>query len=562
MERGSDKSSSRSFVFGRWRLQGDGLLLHDGKGLHLPPKELHVLRLLLGAAGSLVSKAWLLDQVWSNCDVAEESLTRCIYALRKLLGRENDYIKTVYGKGYRFAGVVVERAIMPSSPLSVPSLLVLPVVRDDGCGLEMQREVVHRLAAAFGESLCVMSAGLTANAHASDDCLSIVERMMPDYYLSVHCIAPAGCWALAVELVRGRNHALLYSETLVPSDGREEALQRLVSLVAQRLPGLRPTTSQCGSYPLAQSYLSGLLGLQAYTAKSLGEALREFLHCLHLDASYAPPWCGLADTYLAMASLGLMTPCEALAKAQQAVTQALTLEPRNSLAILRLALLTSLQGAPEAAEALFRPTLMGGDRASAYYHYAWHQWCSGQPEQALQSIEVSLAQAPGSVTAQLLRARITLGLEPRRGLTAIRSAIDVLGIGHEGVDAMYALILDVCGDSMAALEVVERAGLSPGHTGEVGLVACYVLAAFDPLEAGRHYERWRAASNYASVCPMPRQVLRRLEGDLDAAPLGSERERKACPGLLSQLGDPRLQGSCPKNWSNSSWLWLPSLPVG
>ena len=295
MEWVTDQSSSRSFFFGQWILQGDGLLLHDGKGLHLPPKELHVLRLLLGAAGSLVSKQWLLDQVWPNCDVAEESLTRCIYALRKLLGREHDYIKTVYGKGYRFAGGVVERAVLPSSTSStssIPSLLVLPVlIQDEMCGLEMQREVVHRLAAAFGESLCVMPAGLTAHAQASDDCLSIVERMTPDYYLSVLCTVRAGCWGVAVELVRGRNHALLYSETLAPSGGQEDALQRIVALVAQRLPGLRPTISQCGSYPFAQSCLTALLGLKAYTAKSLGEAFLEFLRCLELDASYAPPWC-------------------------------------------------------------------------------------------------------------------------------------------------------------------------------------------------------------------------------------------------------------------------------
>lgn len=261
MEWVTDEASSRSFVFGPWVLQGDGLLLRDGKGLHLPPKELHVLRLLLGAAGSLVPKGWLLDQVWPNCDVAEESLTRCIYALRKLLGRENDYIKTVYGKGYRFAGEEVEeRAALPSSPSSAPSLLVLPVLaKVEACGLEMQREVAHQLAAAFGESLCVMPAGLTAFAQASEDCLSIVERMMPDYYLCVHCIARAGCWALAVELVRGRNHALLHSETLVPSGGREEALQRLIALVAQRVPGLRATSWQCGAYPLARSSLSGLL---------------------------------------------------------------------------------------------------------------------------------------------------------------------------------------------------------------------------------------------------------------------------------------------------------------
>ncbi|PMY35944.1 MULTISPECIES: winged helix-turn-helix domain-containing protein [Pseudomonas] len=543
MEWVTDQSSNRSYAFGQWVLQGDGLLLHDGNGLHLPPKELHVLRLLLGAAGSLIPKDWLLEQVWPNCDVAEESLTRCIYALRKLLGRENDYIKTVYGKGYRFVGEVVERAALSSAPSSVPSLLVLPVlVQNDDCGLEMQCEMIRRLAAAFGESLCVMPAGLTANARASDDCLSIVERMMPDYYLSVRCIASVCCWALSVELVRGRDHALLHSETLVASGDREEVLQRLVSLVAQRLPGLRPMIAPCRSYPLAQSYLNGLLGLQTYTAKSLGEALLEFFHCVQLDPSYAPPWCGLADTYLAMANLGLMARYKALAQARQVLTQALALEPGNALATVRLALLTSLQGAPEAAEALFRPALMGGDRASAHYHYAWHQWCSGQPEQALQSIEISLAEDPASVAALLLRARVALGLDPRRGLAAIRSAIDVLGTGHEGIDAMHALILDVCGDSMAALGVIRHAGLSQVRRGEVGLVVCYVRAASDPVEARQHYERWRAASNYPPLCPVQLPVLRRLEGDFYVAPLWSEMRHKACPWLRAQLADPRLQG--------------------
>lgn len=292
MEWGTDQSSSRSFVFGRWILQEDGLLLHNGKGLHLPPKELHVLRLLLGAAGSLVPKGWLLDHVWPNSDVAEESLTRCIYALRKFLGRENDYIKTVYGKGYRFVGEVVKRAAVPSSPSSVPSLLVLPLrVQDDAYGLEMQWELVRRLAVAFGGSLCVMPAGLTTHAHALDDCLSIVERMMPDYYLSVRRSAEADHRGLSVELVRGRDHALLHSETLMPSGGREGVLQRLVYLVAQRLPGLRPTTSKCGSRPLAHSCLNALLGFQANTAKGLSEVLLEFLHCLEMDASCAPPWC-------------------------------------------------------------------------------------------------------------------------------------------------------------------------------------------------------------------------------------------------------------------------------
>jgi soluble lytic murein transglycosylase-like protein len=35
-------------------------------------------------------------------EVAEESLTRCIYSLRKYLGADKGFIKTIYGRGYRF----------------------------------------------------------------------------------------------------------------------------------------------------------------------------------------------------------------------------------------------------------------------------------------------------------------------------------------------------------------------------------------------------------------------------------------------------------------------------
>ncbi|AZC51684.1 hypothetical protein C4K35_4105 [Pseudomonas chlororaphis subsp. piscium] len=531
----ADQSLGRSFFFGKWILQSDGLLLHDGNGLHLPPKELHVLRLLLGAAGSLISKEWLLDRVWPRCDVAEESLTRCIYALRKLLGRQNDYIKTVYGKGYRFVGKVVERAALSSEPVSVPSLLVLPFQGDD-YSMELHCEVIRQLASAFGESLCVMPAGLT---QAADDCLSMIERMAPDYYLSVRCTEH---WALSVELVRGCDHALLHSESLDATNDRDLVLHGLISLVAQRLPGLSPVALPCSSYPSALSYLNGLLGLKAYTVQGVGEALIEFLHCLQLDPSYSPPWCGLADTYLAMANLGMLARDKALAQAQKALAQALTLEPGNVPATVRLALLTSLQGASDAAEALFRPALLAGDRAGARYHYAWHQWCSGRPEQALQSVEISLAEDPKSIAALLLRARIALELDAQKGLAAIQKAICVLGTGHEQVDAMHALILDVCGDSVAALGVIESSGLLGVQAGEVALVACYVLAASDPVEARRHYERWCAVSGHPPLCPVQLSVVRRLEGDLYAAQLWHELACQASPWQRAQLDDPRLRG--------------------
>ncbi|MDD0980312.1 winged helix-turn-helix domain-containing protein [Pseudomonas shahriarae] len=95
-----------SLAFGHWKLQGDGRLTAEGRDIQLPPKECHVLRLLLATPGVLVTKDYLLEQVWPHIDIAEESLTRCIYSLRKQLEGDRRLIATVYGRGYRFNGRV------------------------------------------------------------------------------------------------------------------------------------------------------------------------------------------------------------------------------------------------------------------------------------------------------------------------------------------------------------------------------------------------------------------------------------------------------------------------
>ncbi|MCF5655277.1 winged helix-turn-helix domain-containing protein [Pseudomonas poae] len=91
-----------SWVFAGWTLHGYGRLTGQNVDLQLPPKEWHVLRLLLASGGALMTKDHLLESAWPRREVSEESLTRCIYALRKHLKADKGFIKTIYGKGYRF----------------------------------------------------------------------------------------------------------------------------------------------------------------------------------------------------------------------------------------------------------------------------------------------------------------------------------------------------------------------------------------------------------------------------------------------------------------------------
>lgn len=97
-----NEGGTTSLVFAQWTLHSDGRLTGESLDVQLPPKEGHVLRLLLMSGGVLMTKDHLLEQGWPQGEVSEESLTRCIYSLRKHLGVDKPFIKTIYGRGYRF----------------------------------------------------------------------------------------------------------------------------------------------------------------------------------------------------------------------------------------------------------------------------------------------------------------------------------------------------------------------------------------------------------------------------------------------------------------------------
>ncbi|KTB58211.1 MULTISPECIES: winged helix-turn-helix domain-containing protein [Pseudomonas] len=104
-----DEGLTVAWFFAGWTLHADGRLTGEGVDIQLPPKEWQVLRLLLASDGVLMTKDRLLEQAWYRGEVAEESLTRCIYELRKHLRKDKGFIKTIYGRGYRFTCAVTVR---------------------------------------------------------------------------------------------------------------------------------------------------------------------------------------------------------------------------------------------------------------------------------------------------------------------------------------------------------------------------------------------------------------------------------------------------------------------
>ena len=93
--------------FGRFRvLLRQRQLVADGVPIELGTRALDLLLVLLETDGSLVSKDELMSRVWPGIVVAEENLKTQIFALRKALGEDRDFIRTEFGRGYRFTAAI------------------------------------------------------------------------------------------------------------------------------------------------------------------------------------------------------------------------------------------------------------------------------------------------------------------------------------------------------------------------------------------------------------------------------------------------------------------------
>jgi DNA-binding winged helix-turn-helix (wHTH) protein len=106
--------------FGRFRiLLRRRQLVADGVPIELGTRGFDLLLALAEADGSLVTKEELMNRVWPGIVVAEENLKVQISALRKALGENREFIRTEFGRGYRFTAAV--RSILASDACQHPT---------------------------------------------------------------------------------------------------------------------------------------------------------------------------------------------------------------------------------------------------------------------------------------------------------------------------------------------------------------------------------------------------------------------------------------------------------
>lgn len=239
-----------SYEFDSFRLiPAERQLLRDGQRVSLPPKVFETLLVLLQNNGHALSKEDLMNRLWPNSFVEENSLNHNISVIRKALnggGNGDGYVETVRGYGFRFNADV--RAGNPQ-----PVLL---------------RRTAARVVFTEEQSETVKTTTTTVTTHGSPMRLFATVALVLFVFASVL----TGAYFLFVRSAHSRGAGV----TPVAS-----ASQPRTENVAAR-----------------EAYLKGRYFLAKRTHDGVLKAQYEFNQALTIDPNYARAYSGLADCML------------------------------------------------------------------------------------------------------------------------------------------------------------------------------------------------------------------------------------------------------------------------
>src|SRR5260370_26787446 len=110
-------AADTTIEFGRFRiLTRRRQLLADGVPVELGTRAFDLLMVLIDADGALVTKDELLAIVWPGIFVDATNLKVQVFLLRRALGEDRDFIRTEFGRGYRFIAATRPIAEGPENP--------------------------------------------------------------------------------------------------------------------------------------------------------------------------------------------------------------------------------------------------------------------------------------------------------------------------------------------------------------------------------------------------------------------------------------------------------------
>jgi transcriptional regulator HilA, main transcriptional regulator of SPI1 len=466
------RADGLQYSFGLFCLRPDGTLLREMAQVHLPPKELAILRLLVSNAGQIIPADQLRLSAWGSVHVSADSLPRCISSLRALLDSQ-DCIQTVYKRGYRFMLAVKqnhhepqrERELerRPIHSVAPPRLAIMPFTTADGVpeflGPGISEETMLRLSRSRVPVVNLMARDsvfhLAANGVTARD---VGATLGADLALTGMITALPSSFRLRTEMIRVADAVQLWVEDfLAPRDLLANADAILAKSIAARIQNTFQNSAPTAPIVLPDEarrseaytiYLQACAQWNSLDRHGMQDAIRGFQHALDLDSNILEARVRLVHSYLALSSFGYMRADIAAELARKYAASVLALSPDEQSIYPALGWIRFHHDRDfaAAAEAFARSQQLGYNSWTVIYH-----------------VRFALSQGEFSEATSLLRSAIDA--DPYSPVTHGR----------------LAWALHLTGNSSAALEQARRTHrLFPDYLGAMSFCAIIFAAACRP----------------------------------------------------------------------------------
>ncbi|WP_428674939.1 winged helix-turn-helix domain-containing protein [Roseibium sp.] len=418
-----------------------------GKPVRLRAQSLQVLSVLLSRRGEMVSKSELMEAVWPETHVTDDSLVQCISEIRKVLGPANSrLLKTIPKKGYMLAPAELRRAsleerlgMLPGKPwvavltlalavlflwatwfLSEPvsrqvkTVAVLPFVNMSGDGEQdyfstgLAEDLLTDLSKI--NALTVLSRSATFHSRSPEESAKDMATSLGASHLVDGSVRREGDrLRISVQLVDAQTGASLWAERYDRELGdlfviQDDVRSQIITALAVRLvPGeadriASGNTVKVSAYDLL---LKGRHEETALTREGVTRAISFYKQAIAADPEYGDAYARLANMYDFAARFGwndagVIDRKLALTTAETAVRVA----PQNPFAHWTLGRILARQqdGDPEmlsrALGSVSRAIELDPKNADAYAFISLLHIGSGRPAEAKRTIETAFRLNP------------------------------------------------------------------------------------------------------------------------------------------------------------------------
>lgn len=559
------------FSFGRFRLEPDGILYRDKTPIHLPPKELAALQLLLAHAGQIVTAQQLRQALWDDVHVTSDSIPRCLSSLRALLAPDV-CIQTVYKRGYRFSMEVWPLGSVPVQAL--PRLAILPFATGHGVpvhlGAAIAEETSLRLAAARNPFIAPLAQdSVSTLARRGLSAQEIGQTLRGDLVLAGSLRLLPGRYRLRVEMIRVSDSTQIWVEDFLVERERIAGLElELAERLFVRLHQGGFALSAAGSDPELESgserreawelYQHAHHEWQTLERHRMQDGLQMLLRATELDPSLVAARIDIAQICVTQGFYGYMSAAVAADTARMAASP--WLQSSGSGQWSR-AVFESFTGRAQAMLPALGWLCFHVDRDLAAARHAFNLSAHLPHDSWTTRVRVMLELSRHRIPQAIAMLRSTIELDPfspwlharlawalhldgqnEASLECIRHVLSQFP-DHEGSRLYGAIILAFNGEAGQAIKLARELTLRLPYFDIATAVHAYALAcAGQRNEVRAILERlqWLSRERFVMSSFTPAVYVALGDHESALSELRASAESR-CPWFFQMLADPRLR---------------------